>query len=112
LTQTRGAENDRFLPRAAEIRKELRLLLKGARPEDSVLVAFVGHGVQFKGEDEVYFGPAGAHLGDRTTLVSLTEVYRELERCPARFKLLLSDACRNDPQSALARSGGAPRSRA
>jgi hypothetical protein len=31
-------------------------------------------------------------------------VYHELETCRAGFKLLLSDACRNDPQTSNARS--------
>jgi hypothetical protein len=75
-------------------------------PADSVLVAFAGHGVQFRGEDEVYFCPAGAKLADKTTLVSLSDIYRELEKCPAGFKGLLSDACRNDPLVAEARSAG------
>lgn len=104
MTQTTGAENDRFLPRADHIRRELRLLLKGLSEEDSVVIGFAGHGVQFKDEAEVYFCPAGTKLADRNSLVSLTEVYAELEKCPARFKLLVSDACRNDPLTANARS--------
>lgn len=104
MTQTTGAEDDRFLPRAAEIRRELRLLLKGLSENDSVIIGFAGHGVQFKNETEVYFCPAGTRLADRETLVSLTEVYAELEKCPAHFKLLISDACRNDPLTSNARS--------
>jgi hypothetical protein len=36
--------------------------------------------------------------------MSLAEVYKELDKCPAGFKLLLVDACRNDPQTRSARS--------
>src|SRR5436190_6380274 len=42
LTQARGAENHRFLPLAANVRKELRLLLKNRTRADSVIVAFAG----------------------------------------------------------------------
>lgn len=104
MTPRRGAEAFRFAPTADHVRRELGLLLKAARPADSVLVAFAGHGVQFRGEDEVYFCPVDAKLADRTTLVSLTKVYGELAGCAAGFKLLLSDACRDDPLAGVARS--------
>ncbi|HTK78509.1 MAG TPA: caspase family protein, partial [Gemmataceae bacterium] len=97
LTQAHGAENHRFLPLAANIRKELRLLLKNRARADSVIVAFAGHGVEFRGSDDHFFCPMDAALSDKQTLVSLGEVYKELEHCQAGFRLLLADACRNDP---------------
>lgn len=97
LTQARGAENHRFLPLAANIRKELRLLLKNRARADSVIVAFAGHGVEFRGSSDHFFCPMDAALSDKQTLVSLGEVYKELEQCQAGFRLLLADACRNDP---------------
>jgi formylglycine-generating enzyme required for sulfatase activity len=99
MTQTAGAEDTRFLPLAASVRKELRLLLQGLEEQDSILVALAGHGVQFRGEAESYFCPAGAKLADRATLIPLGELYQELEGSRAGLKLLLVDACRNDPQS-------------
>jgi TPR repeat protein len=106
MTQTAGAEYARSLPLAANVRKELRLLLRTRSRDDTVLVALAGHGVQFKGSDEQFFCPMDARLADRETLISLTELYRELERCPARVKLLLADCCRNDPQSDHSRAAG------
>src|SRR5262245_47179798 len=97
LTQARGAENHRFLPLAANVRKELRLLLKNRSRGDSVIVAFAGHGVEFRGAGEHFFCPMDAALSDKQTLISLAEVYKELEQCQAGFRLLLADACRNDP---------------
>src|SRR5262249_39776026 len=70
LTQTGGAENSRFLPLAANIRKEMRLLLRHRSRADSVLVAFAGHGVQFKGSEENYFCPMDTRLRDKGTLIS------------------------------------------
>src|SRR5262249_53449975 len=64
---------------------------------DTVVVAFSGHGVQFKGDREHYFCPMDADLEDRKKLISLGQVYDELRGCKARVKLLLVDACRNDP---------------
>jgi uncharacterized caspase-like protein len=60
--------------------------------------------VQFSKEGESYFCPADARLIDRASLISLSEVYAELERCPARVKVLLVDACRNDPLADNSRS--------
>ena len=106
LTQTVGAENVRFLPLAANIRNELRLLLRNRGRGDSVLIAFAGHGVQFKKNDDQYFCPMDAKLADKNTLISIGEVYKELEKCHASVRLLLVDACRNDPQTDRSRSGG------
>ena len=92
-----------LLPEARKIRKELSLLLAGLRPDDSVIVALAGHGVQFRGEPRNYFCPVDAELADRATLIPLDEVYQQLAACKARRKLLLVDACRNDPQSELSR---------
>ena len=64
------------------------------------------HGVQFSGSEESYFCPADARLADRSTLIPLDEVYADLEACEAGFKVLLVDACRNDPQSDNARAAG------
>jgi tetratricopeptide (TPR) repeat protein len=92
-----------LLPEARKVRKELGVLLAGLRPDDTVIVALAGHGVQFRGEARSYFCPVDAELTDRSTLIPLDEVYRQLAACPARRKLLLVDACRNDPQSELSR---------
>lgn len=93
-----------LVPEARKIRKQLNLLLGGLRPQDTVIVAFAGHGVQFQGEKQNYFCPRDAEARDRGTLISLEDIYKQLDTCRARRKLLLVDACRNDPVSDLARS--------
>ena len=97
MTQAAGADELRFLPLKARILKELRLLLASRVEDDTVLLAFAGHGVVFRDDPDSYFCPADARLDDKDTLLSLKDVYRELERCKAGTKLLLVDACRNDP---------------
>ena len=104
MTQARGAENGRALPLAANIKKELELLLKGRTKEDVVLVAFAGHGVQFEGGEDNFFCPMDAKLTDRETLVPLQQIYKDLEQCEAGMKVLVVDACRNDPQTDNSRS--------
>jgi formylglycine-generating enzyme required for sulfatase activity len=82
-------------------------------PEDAVVISLHGHGVQFDarnaaGEDipQFYFCPADAtvagvqtarDLTDRNRLLPLDELYDQLGRCKAGTKLLIVDACRNDP---------------
>ena len=104
MTQTAGAEDLRFLPTSDRIRKEMAVLMADRREDDCVMIAFAGHGVQFRGESDSYFCPVDARVDDRKSLIALGEVYRSLEKCPAGFKLLLVDACRNDPLSRNARS--------
>jgi tetratricopeptide (TPR) repeat protein len=97
MTQTRGAFEARYLPTADNIRREMKGLLEDRTADDTVLVAFCGHGVQFADSDEPYFCPMDAQLKERKTLISLGEAYTSLKECKAKVKLLISDACRNDP---------------
>lgn len=97
MTQTRGAEELRFLPIGRNIRRELQLLIRDLQKQDTLLIAFSGHGLQFSGESVSYFCPLDARIDDRESLIALQDVYSELKKCKAQFKLLLCDACRNDP---------------
>jgi tetratricopeptide (TPR) repeat protein len=97
LSQAAGKDNPRFSPLAERVRAELALLLKNRKPGDTVLVAFAGHGLAFRGDDDNYFCPADAEPLTKKNLLALGEVYKQLEGCKAGLKLLLVDACRNDP---------------
>jgi uncharacterized caspase-like protein len=106
LTQAEAAaqgDND-LLPTARNVRRQLKAILDDRKPGDSVLVAFSGHGVQFRDQKDSYFCPMDAELDDLKTLISLSEVYQALETCPAGVKVLLVDACRNDPQADASKS--------
>ena len=106
MTQTQAlaqADND-LLPTAKNIRRQLKAMLDDRKPGDSILVAFSGHGVQFQNQADVYFCPMDADLGDLKTLVSLADVYKGLDECPAGAKVLLVDACRSDPQAAVSKA--------
>jgi hypothetical protein len=99
MTGARATEDFRYAPTVSNIRRELNLLLRGREEGDTVLIALAGHGVQFRGEVESYFCPVDARLVDKATLISLNEIYAGLERCEAGVRMMLIDACRNDPQS-------------
>jgi hypothetical protein len=96
MTQRVASTNARFSPRAELIEKELKLLLETLRPEDSIIIGFSGHGLQFKDEDYSthYFCPTDADPEQKETLVSLSEVYRMLTQTKASTKLLLVDVPR------------------
>ena len=65
-----------------------------------VVLAFAGHGLQFEGQKDAFFCPRDAKpfREDSATLVSMAQVFGDLERCFAGAKILLVDACRNDPK--------------
>ena len=110
MTQSAAlAEGDNdLLPTSDNIRAQLKAILDDRQADDTVLVAFSGHGVQLKGKKEHYFCPMDAKLASTGTLISLPEVYDRLGACKAGAKVMLVDACRNDPQSGLDKGGDRP----
>ena len=98
LNQTRGTKDRQLMPGAAQIRKELRNLLRGRLRDDVVLVAFAGQGVHYQNTPDSFFCPADTRLSDPSTLISLNEVYADLDRCHAGAKFLLVNAGRRDPR--------------
>jgi formylglycine-generating enzyme required for sulfatase activity len=108
LTSTRGQAKAERAPTAANIRKHLRALLEKVGKHDTIVVALAGHGLQLKvkGQDaeEGFFCPAdakpreGATLAEQSkTLIGFAELFRQLDESGVGVKLLLVDACRNDP---------------
>ncbi|MFO0808121.1 MAG: caspase family protein [Gemmataceae bacterium] len=95
LTRTQGSIDANFRPTADNIRRVLRSTTARCTKADRLIIALAGHGVQLAGDDNVYFCPENADLGNKASLISEKELYATLESCPAGFKLLLVDACRN-----------------
>ncbi len=94
----------KFLPTRANILTQFRLLMERLRPEDSVIVAFSGHGVQFKGDQYGYFCPLDAEVGVDTKDKLLPMEGKDglltlLDQGKAGRKLLIVNACRNNPTS-------------
>jgi formylglycine-generating enzyme required for sulfatase activity len=101
LTTTRGEKRRADAPTAANLRAAVEALLARKKRGDTVLVALAGHGIQRKvkgsGKEESYFCPSDAQLNDPGTLLALGRLFADLDDCGAGIKLLLVDACRNDP---------------
>ncbi len=99
-----GAKDRRYLPEKAKILEALDFVLDGLRPEDTVVVALSGHGLQFKGDPVSYFAPVDGRVEDKASLIALTGqggLYEKLKACKAKRKLLLINACRNQPAVSL-----------
>jgi tetratricopeptide (TPR) repeat protein len=97
-----GHADSKYQPFRSNIEKQLDMVLGFVEPDDLVLVAFSGHGVLVDGQ--TYLCPTEADVDRPETLVAVDAVYQKLERCRASLKLLIVDACRNDPRPAGRRS--------
>ncbi len=99
LTDDTGKKDPKFAPTKANIERALKAVGDGAKKGDLVLVGLAGHGVQFESDKDAYFCPSDAKpLKTKSdTLLPLSKVYEELDGCFAGMKVLLVDACRNDP---------------
>src|SRR5262245_736037 len=64
MTQRAANDNPELQPTADNLRDNLRGLLENREPDDLVVVALSGHGVQFKNDQEHYFCPMDARLSD------------------------------------------------
>ena len=99
------AQETKYRPLKANIERQLELVLGLVEQDDLILVAFSGHGVHRDGKS--YLCPSETRLADPATMISLDAVYERLQKCRAALKLLLVDACRNDPRVAGERNLGA-----
>src|SRR5205823_555038 len=80
--------------------------LTSSRPQDRVMILFVGHAIAI--DKDAYLVPIEGEQGVKETLVSLSWVYDQLAKCPARQKVLILDLCRFDPSRGLERPGSGP----
>jgi formylglycine-generating enzyme required for sulfatase activity len=103
---TGSAREDGLRPTKENIERHVHDVLRKCRRGDTALLAFAGHGLQFEAKDDkeksdCYFCPLDARpfRDEADTLVSLGKVYTELEKSFAGMKVLLVDACRDDPDA-------------
>ena len=107
MTQSAGAAKIDLLPTQERIKVQFEGLLKHLEPDDTILVVFSGHGVQFPGDPTHFFCPADVDLKGKKNLVSISGMYSVLsnpQKCKARNKLLIVDACRSEPVTASSKS--------
>lgn len=93
------------------IRKQIGRTVNGfasqIKPGDDVVVFYAGHGVQVKGVN--YFPVVDAEIGSEEDVplnsLNLNTLMERLDEAKAGVKLLLLDACRNNPYARSFRSG-------
>lgn len=90
------AQKTQYRPVKANIEEQLKLVLGLVEKNDLIVVAFSGHGVHLDGKS--YLCPSETDLDNPATMIALDSVYERLDKCPAALKLLLVDACRDDPR--------------
>jgi uncharacterized caspase-like protein len=110
LTTVRGKRDANFEPTAENFKRQLSRMLTKVTKNDLALVGLAGHGLQPLGSDKAYFCPKDANPAIRDgaekqpsyvafpeKLVSIDDVLTTLDESGVGQKLLLVDACRNDP---------------
>lgn len=115
LTSSSGAKNDALKPTAKNIRAQLKRLSDKVTKHDMLVLALAGHGLQLevvdprtnKKSEESFFCPSdarpkvGGTLAElKQTMLPMLELFKELDECGAGVRLVLVDACRNEPKSA------------
>lgn len=113
LSDETGKTDPKKQPTKDNIERTLEEVLKKCQRGDIVLLALAGHGIQFEkknsdDKEDAYFCPQDARpFRDQTgSLVSLGKIYRQLDRSFAGMKVLLVDACRDDPDAARGTRSG------
>ena len=71
---------------------------------DFVLIAMSGHGVEV--EEEAYFCPCDADPTNPDTMIPVQTLLQTLQDSPAKYKLVLIDACRNRLSQSAGRDVG------
>jgi len=101
MSDSEGKKDSTRVPTFANITKQMDAMVKGGKRADTMLVALSGHGVQFQGDTENYFCPSDAQpnkeIARREKLLAMTEITRAMSDGGIGVKLVLVDACRNDP---------------
>jgi len=90
------AKDRKLTPYKTNIERQLKTVLGFAERGDFILLAFSGHGVHFNKVS--YLCPGDAKLDDPSTLISMDWVYEQLGKSKADLRLVMVDACRNDPR--------------
>jgi hypothetical protein len=77
--------------------------LAECRPQDRALLFFIGHAVEK--DDQVYLMPIEGEVDNKDTLIPLTWLYEQLEKCRACQKVLVVDVSRLNLARGLERPG-------
>ena len=92
----KARDNDDLEPTAANIRDQLKAILEDRKEGDTVLLAFSGHGATQEGRQDVLLPGKMQPRQTRDAGIAGRSLCR-VEGVQGGGKVLLVDACRNDP---------------
>ena len=96
-----------------QMQRAAREFAEKLRPDDLALVYYSGHGVEFRGENyliPVDFPANASDIEVRDEAYSAQQLLRSLEETQARVRLVILDACRDNPlRSTRSGAGGLAR---
>ena len=81
-------------PTRANIERQIESIAQLMGEEDQLTIAFSGHGVMVDGKS--YLCPSDTDLENRDSIVSRDWAFEQLEKCAARQKIFIVDACRDE----------------
>jgi uncharacterized caspase-like protein len=88
--------------------REFTSLVSAKGPDTVALIFFAGHGVQVDGDN--YLVPVDARIKREADVpmeaLRLTDVMNSLSAAPARTRIVILDACRNNPFSEINKTSG------
>ena len=101
LATALGKANAAAAPTKANVERAIKAVLDKGKRNDTVVVALAGHGLQFDKVEGAFFCPqdAAPFAEKADTLVSLAGVFKLMDGSGAGIKLMLVDACRDDPKA-------------
>ncbi|MFO0939591.1 MAG: caspase family protein [Pirellulales bacterium] len=91
ITNSSGAENAQQIPSRTNILRELEQACLQLAPNDKLVFAFGGYGVQAT-EGKFYLCPLDADLDDIETLIPIDRIYELIGKCRIEHKLIVIDA--------------------
>ncbi len=104
LSDEAAAKRRPRAPTKEVIEKTLTSFLASSRPQDRIMVFFIGHAVELG--DDVYLAPIEAELDKAATMIPLKWLYEKLAACKACQKVLVFDGNRYNPTFGQERPGG------
>lgn len=104
LSDDAGPKWGKRAPTKSVIEKTLTSFLDSSRPQDRILVFFLGHAVELG--DEAYLAPIEGELDSAESLIPLKWFYEQLAKCKARQKVFVLDGNRYNQTFGQERPGG------
>ena len=96
-----------YRPTGGNIRRQIESVTSLMEPDDQLIIAFSGHGVMV--EDKSYLCPSDMDSKNQNSVVSRDWVFEQLEKCKAKQKVFIIDACRFKTVFSGRRALGQPR---